>query len=1148
MGSKPVFFDPSGRRASRVAGIFGAFLVLALFVGVAFFVSLFLVSPPDAVSLGPTKSHLHQRDNAKLVDPALLRPAARLAADVRTRQRNQRLAHHYRSIHQPPERNPTVFAPSDPNRPMSVAFYVNWDDSSFPSLKRALPQLDGVIPTWLQLEGPHMDLVDDVDLKALNYIHENKPGLPIIPLLQNAVDGNFDGAGLARLLANDKARAALIQKLVAFISLNNFQGIAIDFEDVPDGAHRNLQRFLKELSATFDPHGWAVILAAPFDDPEWHLADYAKLVDYVLLMAYDEHWETGKPGSIAGQSWFERTLDQRMRDLNPARTIIAIGNYGYDWRNGKDAETVTFQEAVLSARDSEADIEFDPDTNNPHFSYVEDDGSTHEVWFLDAVTAFNEIHAADVYRPAGYAVWRLGAEDPSLWSVMGRDYDAPAPDGLHDIAMGTDIDFEGMGEILHVAAAPTPGSRTFETDPSYGDVDDETYTRLPTSYVIQRFGFKPGKVALTFDDGPDPVWTPQILQILKEKHVRATFFIIGQNAEYYPGLVQQVLDDGHDIGSHTFTHPNLADTSPAVMALEMNATQRLFQAITGRSLRLFRPPYLGDAEPTTADELVPIQEAQDMGYVTVGLHIDPDDWQRPPAEEIISRTLAQLSDMNPDRRGQVVLLHDSGGDRSETVKALPQLIDLLRAKGYEFVPVSELVGLTPDQAMPPVLPGELASLADRPVFLTLSWTGHFLYALFMTAVWLGVARLVVLCSLALVNARMTSRRVPPELPADPPLISILIPAFNEAKVIATSINRLLKSDYPRLEIIVIDDGSTDGTAAVVTTVFANEPRVALISIPNGGKANAINTGLRNAKGPIVVALDADTQFQSNTVSRLVRWFADPRIGAVAGNAKVGNRINVLTRWQALEYVTAQNLERRALAALGCITVVPGAVGAWRREALSKLGDFPVDTLAEDQDLTIAVQKAGYKVIFDAEAIAWTEAPDTFRSLAKQRFRWAFGTLQCLWKHADAMFNPRYGTLGLVAMPQVWLFQIIFSVVSPLVDLLLVWQIIATYLDYLQHRAQFTPDNLEKTGVYYAAFILVDLTAGFIAFSLERTENWRLVAWLPFQRFGYRQLMYYVVVKSVIAALTGLVVGWGKQERKATVATMERPSPHPKAAE
>jgi cellulose synthase/poly-beta-1,6-N-acetylglucosamine synthase-like glycosyltransferase len=369
---------------------------------------------------------------------------------------------------------------------------------------------------------------------------------------------------------------------------------------------------------------------------------------------------------------------------------------------------------------------------------------------------------------------------------------------------------------------------------------------------------------------------------------------------------------------------------------------------------------------------------------------------------------------------------------------------------------------------------------------------------------------------------------------DPPLVSVLIPAYNEEKVIVSSIRQILKSRYANLEVIVVDDGSIDATSAVVNQHYANEPRVRLITIPNGGKAHAVNTALHASKGAVVVALDADTQFEPDTIPRLVRWFIDPKVGAVAGNAKVGNRINLITLWQALEYITAQNLERRALAALGAITVVPGAVGAWRRDALEQLGGFPADTLAEDQDLTIAVQKAGYHTLFDSEAIAWTEAPDSARGLARQRFRWAYGTLQCLWKHRDATFNPRYGALGTIALPQVWLFQILFSVVSPLVDLVLVWQIIATALDYLQHRGQFDDTNLLRMLVFYAAFMAVDLAASALAFAMEKKEKWSLLWWLVLQRFGYRQLMYYVVVRSVWTAIRGPSVGWGKQDRKATV--------------
>jgi cellulose synthase/poly-beta-1,6-N-acetylglucosamine synthase-like glycosyltransferase len=316
--------------------------------------------------------------------------------------------------------------------------------------------------------------------------------------------------------------------------------------------------------------------------------------------------------------------------------------------------------------------------------------------------------------------------------------------------------------------------------------------------------------------------------------------------------------------------------------------------------------------------------------------------------------------------------------------------------------------------------------------------------------------------------------------------------------------------------------------------FGSHPAATLLTLANGGKARALNRGLAMAKGSIVVALDADTQFEPATISRLARWFADEKVGAVAGNAKVGNRVNLITRWQALEYVTAQNLERRALAAIGAITVVPGAVGAWRRSVLTALGGFPSDTLAEDQDLTIAVQRVGHSVLFDSKAIAWTEAPTSAHDLARQRFRWAFGTLQCLWKHRGAMFNPRHGALGLVAFPQVVLFQVLFALLSPLVDLMLVSQLIWSGIDYIQHKDQFSPDNLLRVGGFFAVFVLVDMLAALLAFAYERGEDWRLVAWLPLQRFGYRQLLYYVVVKSVLKAVAGAVVGWGKLERTATV--------------
>jgi cellulose synthase/poly-beta-1,6-N-acetylglucosamine synthase-like glycosyltransferase len=439
--------------------------------------------------------------------------------------------------------------------------------------------------------------------------------------------------------------------------------------------------------------------------------------------------------------------------------------------------------------------------------------------------------------------------------------------------------------------------------------------------------------------------------------------------------------------------------------------------------------------------------------------------------------------------------------------------------------------------MPPTTEEQGQLLLDRAAFDLVRGFNKGVSALFITAIALGLARLIFLASLALVHRARTQRDTPPEpsYGPDAPLVSVLIPCFNEEAVIVSSIRRVLASRWPNLEILVLDDGSKDRTAERVEEAFGDNPRVRLMRFPNGGKARALNRGLAEVKGSILVALDADTQFPPETIGRLARWFDDPEIGAVAGNALVGNRVNIITRWQALEYVTAQNLERRALSALDVITVVPGAVGAWRRDAVLELGGFPDETLAEDQDMTLGVQRAGWRVTFDSEARAYTEAPHTVRGLLKQRFRWSFGTLQCVWKHRSALFSLKRPMLGFVALPQVWLFQIFLALAAPLVDAAVVFSVAWTAHDWWAHRAQWNDTLLVQTLLYWAAFVLVDLSAAALGMAFEKKAPWGDMFWLPIQRFGYRQLMYYVVVKAVVTAVSGPEVGWGKLERQATVA-------------
>ena len=1113
-----VFHDPTGRRARRVRFVGGliasflALLVAGFFATLAFAPRLPTISLKDPSAL----SALHVETAHKL----------------KGRQQWNRLPH------------PRAAATGGPTRPLAVGFYVSWDESSRESLADHVDQLDVVSPQWVSLASADGSLSITSDPQARAIIASAKKPPSILPGVFNfdTATRTWNGPMANTLLLNPTARVALIANLVAQAQKRGYAGYVFDFEDLSPAAARTYPSFIAQARAALKPIGRDVWVTTPFADDDFPIKALQDVADAVVLMAYDQHWGGGEPGPAAGQDWFEATLAKRMEALDPSKTILALGAYGYDWtlpgpKNKASAETILFNEATQKAHDAEAQVEMDENSLNPTFAYQDDQGRKHVVWFLDAPTLFNQIKVADGYRPLGYALWRMGGEDQLDYQVLRHDYGQGKPDGLENLKPGVDVDFDGAGEVLHVESIPTPGRRSLEIDSDTGLISGENYEVMPTSYVIQRYGFHPGKVAITFDDGPDGRWTPKILEILKAKHAPATFFVIGKNMAAKPGLVMREVREGHIVGNHTWTHPDIAFVPAAQTAVELSATQRLFETITGRSMRLFRPPFFGDAEPSTPREVSRVMLGQTQGYLTVGLRIDPDDWRSPDAStpaRIVDTALTRLKDTN--RPGQVILLHDSGGDRSWTVKALPDLIDALRAHGYQLVTVAELAGMTNAEAMPPTSRNSVELLLDRMGFGFFHGVQLALQWLFIVAIVLGVARLLVLGVLALVHRFTIVKRTPPMPdPTTGPLISVLIPCFNEEKVIESSVRRILASNWAKIEILVLDDGSSDHTAEVVRKAFSDEPRVTLMSFENGGKARALNRGLAKAHGDVVVALDADTLFPSDTLAKLARWFGDPRVGAVAGNALVGNRRNLITRWQALEYITAQNLERRALAALGAVTVVPGAVGAWRRAALEQLGGYPDDTLAEDQDLTIAIQRAGWRVEFDPEARAYTEAPETVGGLLKQRFRWSFGTLQCIYKHRAALFNVKHPVLGFVALPQIWLFQILLTAVAPLIDLAVIWSLISAIYGFTNHSTEWSPDDLVRPLFYWAAFIFLDLSAGALGMALERRAPWGDLIWMPVQRFGYRQLMYYVVVKSIDAALHGARVGWGKLERRASAA-------------
>ncbi len=1152
---RTVFLDTKGgrRRWSSVLGV--ALGVIATVMGSLFVISV-LINPflplIKLKSIPAAPQHIPDAHLPELIipakrDPVLEQTSERVKFEKKKRDDKRTQNAEVLKMTASGSQLPTFETTS--GEPLAVGFYVNWDDSSFASLKQNINRLDWMVPEWIRLSGDEKSpLVIDVDDKAMDLIQSEKPQMPVLPLVQNYKNEQWNSEIVVRSISTEQSRRHLIDKLLATVDQYKLGGLTIDIEEVPESSQSDLFTFINELHVEFQSRGLILAQAVPFDNPDWNYKAYANVTDFLMLMAYDQHWSTGTAGPVAGQDWYESLLKKRMAELSPAKTIICFGNYGYNWVNDKsEAETVSFQEALLAAKeslDSPEEIKFDPASKNPYFSYDEDDGKHHTVWFLDASTAYNELQSAKQYKVAGFALWRMGSEDPSLWKIFGSGSPAASANDLTAIKYGYDVDFQGTGEILQVTAEPQDGVRDIATSAD-GLIATQVYKQIPSSYVIQRTGDKPKKIVLTFDDGPDPVWTPKVLAILKEENVKAAFFIVGQNGQTNPELVKRIVAEGHEIGNHSFTHPNLGEIPDSIVDLELNTTQRLIESLTGRSTRLFRAPYFGDAEPRTPDEVEPTVIAQNLGYISVGLHLDPDDWKLKnddgsphTADEMVDQVLAQAAITTPEERGNIVLMHDSGGDRSATIEALPKIIHELRARGFEFTTIADLADMTPEQAMP-VVPDDQSfySKADAYVFYGISIGGWLMSWLFLLGIILGLGRMVFIGVLAFAQF-MRSRRREHEHFGEKfqPIVSVIVPAFNEAKVIERTIDSLLASDYPDFEIIVVDDGSTDGTFELANEKYAGNGRVVVYKKENGGKAGALNFGWRKAVGEIIIALDADTMFTRETIASLAHRFVDEHIGAVAGNAKVGNRINIVTKWQALEYVTSQNFDRRAFASLNCITVVPGSVGAWRRSVLEETGGFSSDTLAEDQDLTIQVRKLGYEIGYEEAAVGLTEAPDSLRNLAKQRFRWSFGTLQCMWKHKNALLNPRYGTLGFVAMPNVWIFQVFFPLISPLMDLMFVWTIIGAAIGYLEHQQEYahTPTNLNQVIFYYALFLAVDWIGAFAAFLMEKGEQKRLLGWLLIQRFGYRQVMYWVMVKSVFTAVRGAVVGWGKLERKATV--------------
>ncbi|WP_328633016.1 bifunctional polysaccharide deacetylase/glycosyltransferase family 2 protein [Streptomyces sp. NBC_00356] len=663
-------------------------------------------------------------------------------------------------------------------------------------------------------------------------------------------------------------------------------------------------------------------------------------------------------------------------------------------------------------------------------------------------------------------------------------------------------------------------------------------------------------IVLTFDDGPNPEYTSKVLDILDENDVPGTFFLVGSMAARYPDLVKQTVDQGNEVGIHSFSHVDLSYQSYGRLKRELKQTQLAIAGAAGVTTTLFRAPYSSETDAIDNYSLGVYKKVAKLGYTSVFIDTDSDDWKQPGVKSIVNTATPKSG------KGASVLFHDAGGNRDQTLKALPQYIKKMKAKGYTFTTVSGAQAMNQKakaktaakagtgakagaqagraHAMPGAREQDLdpTSTAAEQASLHKA-TGSTLYVgkslIVATAIaeWtmpvlsvflavVGVAVMARFALMLLVARRHYRQRNHPSFSWGPPVtrpVSVIVPAYNEKECIANTVNSLMSGTHP-IEVIVVDDGSSDGTAEIVESL--GHPNVRVVRQENAGKSAALNNGVRHARYDIVVMMDGDTVFEPDTVAKLVQPFADPEVGAVSGNAKVGNRKTLIGAWQHIEYVMGFNLDRRMYDTLRCMPTIPGAIGAFRRDAVLAAGGMSEDTLAEDTDITIAMHRAGWRVVYEEHARAWTEAPGSFKQLWSQRYRWSYGTMQALWKHRKSLTDTGpSGRFGRVGMPLVVLFQIVTPVFAPLIDVFTVYSMI--FVDF------------KASLLAWLAVLGVQLACAAYAFRLDK-EKYRYLLMLPLQQLAYRQMMYLVLIHSCVTALTGGRLRWQKLKRTGEVGT------------
>lgn len=993
------------------------------------------------------------------------------------------------------------------------------------SLDQSCGKVSVLLPEWLNVQEAKDSFQvvlasADARLPIDDFLADVQPKPDILPVV------NFppwsDAAGFSSRLEQQDQRRALITDLMRSLRQVEADGACVSLAALSNADLTGLSKFLEEFERELDAQELQSCIIVNAEDGIWRKPGFAAGYDHIILKAFFEPWTGSAPSPLAPNAWFKQVLSEARSAIGIDRLVVALGTASASWTSGKPTpEKISFAEAHLRVSGAGADLHFSAEASGSFSAFRDASGRRQTLWMLDAASTYNQIRMLEEAEIPALAIWSLGQEDPGLWDILVDQHWAAGPleATLQSVKFDNYVHYVGEGAFLRILERPQVGQRSVSVDAQTGRIVDQTYEIAPAPYVVERYG-KPDalEIILTFDDGPHPEYTRDILNILRENDVPGVFFLLGRNVMAYPDIARRILDENHEIGAHSFSHPRMDLVSVKRFDMELTLSSRVIASATGRDTILYREPFLRSGGPIVPSRVGPLEAVQRTGAIISGMDVVPKDWTGLTSDQILSYVLSEIE----CGAGNIILLHDGGNDRSETVAALPAIIKELRARGYVFKSMSDVLGIDRDALMPTV--SGVQPVFDRVSFSAASAAQSLLMAAFWIVLVIGLFR----SSAILLLAALRRRHRPPPL-GRLPKVAVVIPAFNEEKVIGRCISSVLASDYENLEIIVVDDGSTDKTLHEIFA-YKHKTKVRLISQPNQGKWSALNRAVLSLDAEIAVCIDADTQVDPHAVTALVSHFANAKVGAVAGKISVGNRTNILTRLQALEYVTAQNVERRAFDFLNGIIVVPGAIGAWRVSALRKVRLYCQDTLTEDSDATIALNRAGYRIIYDETAIAYTEVPESIKSLMSQRLRWSLGMFQSAWKHKRAVLERR--SVGLVSIPDMLVFGYLFPLLAPIADLLFLTLLYSALVggwtgDVGSHSWMIDPDLAWA----YLALPALEFVIATVAVSLDRRESKFLILLFPIQRMFYRPLLYLSVFRALFRALSGQLAAWGQIQRQ-----------------